>query len=881
MQMKAIGAVIVWGAAILVLGALESGAGELLENGYLRVRCTGSRITSLEMDAAGRGRYGPSWVTDMGFEGFVETPQTLVVRGDTRLDFRGLQAEVPEELEVKQSGLPELLTAGHTLGQSFEVKRGLVTRLEICVPTWYTSESAATLTLRRGGPRGARIAQRRLEQVRDNSWQELSFVPQGPGVYYVEMSEPTGMIGWWSSDKRKYGQGRGYADGQPIANRERSLRVHGRRAVAKAEVQIELDGRRLKMAASTRPLEGESGRSGTLVMTGPWDNTGYDISAQSVPFSRFFTDNMRYMAVQQLKRWKERGGRYELNFSGCNWIEADGTGSCDLRFGGRGLSLAWQLGDKETTLRWGSAPQAEAGALTNQVSIEVRPREDTLPKDWPRFRLPDRAEGEDANLFFYERAFSWAPVWGPAAWHEWNALGRCWHGGRHLDAIRKTLQEYPISEEGYVHTWGAKAGWPFPDNSKYDTRHFDTNARFILACRRYAAWTGDLEFLRGQAERLRRAMKYQLNTLHGQEGLIVTASKDVTGRHQAVGDNYWDILPFGHLDAYANVVWYASLEAMAQIEELLAQGGGAETVAAARGPEFYRRLAREARRAYNRTFWDEAAGRYIGCVDLDGKRHDYGFTFVNLEAMAYGLSDAQQVRRIYDWMERQPTSTGKADTYTAWIFAPRATTVHDPRWDPDRGKLDDVPQEPWWHFGWHGTAFGDQCQDGGAILYTSFFDLMARCRYLGPDNAWRRWQEIVARWRLPDHLCGGPPLYRGEHPQEILPGAVGVDVPFPESSLVPCWLLYGLLGVEATSKGLEVAPRLPVQLPWVEVQNVAYRGLPLTLRGSAEEVVISCEAPGYQFRWRRALGSEGRVVFTQPPAPVQFPERPLWERSAG
>lgn len=39
----------------------------------------------------------------------------------------------------------------------------------------------------------------------------------------------------------------------------------------------------------------------------------------------------------------------------------------------------------------------------------------------------------------------------------------------------------------------------------------------------------------------------------------------------SIGNNYWDILPFGHLDAYANIVWYASLEAMVQIEEMLAR----------------------------------------------------------------------------------------------------------------------------------------------------------------------------------------------------------------------------------------------------------------------------------------------------------------------
>ncbi|MCX7598299.1 MAG: GH116 family glycosyl hydrolase, partial [Armatimonadetes bacterium] len=586
--------------------------------------------------------------------------------------------------------------------------------------------------------------------------------------------------------------------------------------------------------------------------------------------------------VQQLKRWRERDGWYELSLQADVWIEAEGTGDYDLRFLGRRPNLRWHLGGKQTMLEItpGLTRSGEGGAT--RLAIEVLPRQDTIPADWPRFEMPSAQDAQEANTFFYERAFTYPPVWGPAAWFEWNALTRFWHGGRHLEEIASMLETYPISEEGYVHTWGAGAGWPFPDNAVYDTRHFDTNARFILACWRYAAWTGDVEFLRRQAERLRKAMEYQLTVLKGQDGLIVTASKDVTGRHKGVGNNYWDILPFGHLDAYANAVWYGSLEAMAQIEEMLAAAGGAETAAGARPAEYYRALREKARRAYNETFWDKQAGRYIGCVDIDGNRHDYGFTFVNLEAMAYGLADEEQARHIYRWMENEPTSTGQADTYTAYVFAPRSNTIHNPMWHPDRGKLEDVPHQPWWFFGWLGTPYGNvQCQDGGAILYTSFFDLMARTELLGPDNAWRRWREILSRWREPDHLVGGPPLFRGEMPQQINPGAVGTDIPFPESGLVPCWLLYGLMGVEATARGLEIAPRLPESLPWLEVRNLAYRGLPLTLRVTRQEALITCDAPGYEFRWTGRLGRDGRAVFTSPPEPVKFPEKPLWQSSPG
>ena len=833
-----------------------------LDNGYFRAALDGARIVSLRMDPEGKGRYGPNRVIDLGFADLAAGDTTRRVQAKGSVTIERLTATRDDNLVVPDGGLAVRLEPGRSLGQSFVVKGGHARRIEAHLPTWHTGDSSATLSLRRDGPGGAVIARRRIENAEDNAWQPLEFEPQGPGRYYIELSGADGEIGWWCGARRRYADGQAYADGEPVADMERAIRVFIRRSVGPADFAIRAEGPRLILETIVRPVEGEEERERPLDMKLHWDNTGYDVSADSVPFFRFYSGEMRYMPVQQLKRWAERDGWYERGLGPTAWVEADGTGNHDLRFHGRDLRLRWRVGGAEGLVRCTTSPIPEGSAAANRVTIEVLPRDDALPAHWPRFAGPHAAQAHDANLFFYERAFSYPPIWGAAPWHEWNAITRLWQSGPHLESLRQDWERYPIDDEGYAHTWGGNAGWPFPDNSKYDTRHFDTNARFILACWRYAAWTGDLGFLRRQAERLRSAMRYQLTVLRGEEGLILTDSPDVNGRHLGVGNNYWDILPFGHLDAYANAVWYASLEAMAQIEEMLADPGDGDP--AAREPAFYRTLAAKAREAYNRTFWDDDKGRYIGCIDVDGRRHDYGFTFVNLEAMAYGLADAARARRLYRWMEEEPTHSGEADTYTRWIFAPRATTIHNPPWDPESGKLADVPQEPWWFFGWRGTPWDEQCQDGGAILYTSYFDLMARTRHLGPDNAWRRWEEILGRWRLPDRLCGGPPLFRGEHPQQVHPGSVGLDIPFPESGLVPCWLLYGVMGIEPTSRGLEIAPRLPEALPWFEAHNVAYHGLDLTIRVEKDRVAIRWNENGRARQWRHELDADGRALFIVP-----------------
>lgn len=845
-------------------GCWSAGRQTRLDNGYFRLDLRDDgRVSSLRCDPLGNGAYGPNWVTGMGFEGLRGKPSTRVsVTGQT-VQLDGMEMVVSEEIGIHDANVAHMLNPGHTLGQAFTVERGSVVRIAVKLPTWNTKTSGCTLSLLRGGPGGECIARRKLTNVPDNSWQELTFAPHGPGGYYVEISDPSGQIGWWSLTGTKQTVGAAYADGGPAADTGRTLRIGLERTAGSASLTVRLDGNRAEFSTRVSGAQRESkDRSVPMLMNVRWDNAGYDVSSRSVPFSRFLTDNMRYMPTQQLKRWKDRDGHYELSFGDCRWIEADGTGAYDLRFSSDKLWLSWWMKGKETELRFSSPPKVSDDGSDTSFVVELRPRDDGLPADWPRFSMPDKQAEAEANTFLYERGFSWGSLWGPAPWADWTMVAQVWQRGRQTKDLRKYLQDLRMSDDGYVYTWGDSPGWPFPDNSKFDTRHFDTNARFITACQRYAAWTGDVDLLKDQAERIRKAMNYQLAVLRGQDGLIIAASKDVNGKHMGCGDNYWDILPFGHLDAYANVQWYASVLAMAQIEEMLSNSGGAETRAPAHPSTFYRDLAAKARGEYNRTFWDDSKGRYIGCVDVDGNRRDYGFTFVNLEAMAAGLADEVQSKRIYHWMETEPTSTGKPDVYTAYVFAPRATTIHNPRWDPKKGKLDDVPQDPWWQEGWRGTVYGaEQCQDGGAILYTSYFDLMARASHVGIDNAWTRWQEIIGRWRLPDHICGGSPLYRGERPQQIDAGAVGTDIPFPESALVPCWLLYGVMGIQATPDGLEIAPKLPKGMPWFEIRNVAYHGLALSIRTDGKTVTVTCTDLSHRFTWRRVLGSGGKVLF--------------------
>jgi hypothetical protein len=141
------------------------------------------------------------------------------------------------------------------------------------------------------------------------------------------------------------------------------------------------------------------------------------------------------------------------------------------------------------------------------------------------------------------------------------------------------------------------------------------------------------------------------------------------------------------------------------------------------------------------------------------------------------------------------------------------------------------------------VPFEQQLQEGGTDLYQSGFDVAPRARNIGGDNAWQRLMAVVQRWRDPDHLCGGNPLYRGEHPQnESTPGSVGVDIPFPESGLAPNSFLEAIIGVAAEPSALTITPRLPSTLQHAGVQRMMWRGHVCDLSVTRDRVVLSSGA---------------------------------------
>jgi len=218
---------------------------------------------------------------------------------------------------------------------------------------------------------------------------------------------------------------------------------------------------------------------------------------------------------------------------------------------------------------------------------------------------------------------------------------------------------------------------------------------------------------------------------------------------------------------------------------------------------------------FQKRFWNAETGRFVGWIDLKGCTYDFGFTFVNLEAIHYGLASPEQAQSIFTWLDGKRQIAGDtsfgADIYH-WRFAPRATTRRN------------IEAYTWPWRSPETIPWGDQVQDGGAVMGFSYFDLQARLKTLGPEDAWQRLRTIIA-WFDEVQCEGGYRAYyakpgRGKLQGGGPAGGLGLDKEFLESVLVPQIMLYGFLGFQPNIDGFELNPRLPKGWPSLTISQI-------------------------------------------------------------
>jgi hypothetical protein len=427
-------------------------------------------------------------------------------------------------------------------------------------------------------------------------------------------------------------------------------------------------------------------------------------------------------------------------------------------------------------------------------------------------------------------------------------------GMRHsiIPLYRHPLWEGPITEFRLVLAPGGRDVDVRIDSvfSVFDTRKPYNNLLFITGAWEYFRWTGDVAFLERHINRMRMALRFAQESLHtremghvrntwsGHDG-IAGWYRDEKGKQvgrpgHGIGNNYYDLLPFGWDDMYNTSQYYGAVLAMANLEELIAKNPGwaLPEGGLAFDAEELRTHAARVKEVSNEKFWNDEAGRFYGSIDRDGTPHDYGFTFVQLEAIWYGLANDHHAREAMDWISGRrivggDTSTGE-DIYV-FRFGPRATTLRNIEW---------------YGQGWTGPEsleFGQQIQDGGAVLGMTFYDLYARLQVYGPDDAWNRLKAIL-EWDQEVRAEGGYREYYRRRGVTLqgggTAGGIGVDFEFLESSLPPAIIPYGFMGLDPRGDHLRITPRLPSAVPSMTARNVLYQGVRMDVTASMDGVTL-------------------------------------------
>lgn len=423
--------------------------------------------------------------------------------------------------------------------------------------------------------------------------------------------------------------------------------------------------------------------------------------------------------------------------------------------------------------------------------------------------------------------------------------------------------------------------------TQYDTRHNINNTVFLTGCTTYFNWTRDLAFLRENIQRMRTALHYALDEFQVRETKVVTTpwtghdgqsglrwftdgtTTPVGG--QGIGNNYWDLLPFGYKDTYATIRLFHALRAMADLERSIREHPEWNLPKGflAFDPDDLDQLAREVKETGNRLFWNEQTGRFAAGVDVKGKKADYGFTFVNLDAVHYDFATAEHADSIMSWICGERTvadDTSQTSDIYHWRFGPRATTRRN------------VEYYMWCWSAPDSIPWGGQVQDGGAVLGFSFFDLSSRIKTRGADSAWQRLQEI-ASWFDEVQAAGGYRAYYNGNREGTLQGGgtaggLGLDEEFFESALLPHIMLDGFAGFTPHPDGFTLAPKLPAQWPELTIDRIHFQDVVLSIKAGRDAIEVRGEGsdsePCYvrlpEGEWKAEwLPMDGAVTSATPP----------------
>ena len=372
------------------------------------------------------------------------------------------------------------------------------------------------------------------------------------------------------------------------------------------------------------------------------------------------------------------------------------------------------------------APALPDGAVTPEETALV----EAFNADTAVIYVPGNTLAATANAFLNDTSLGIPQS--TAKVGEFGELARRYAGFGTSDgyfALKNALRDVPMYANGYL--WTETTGIR---SSETDGYFYDTDTAFVSAVANICLWEGDGLYLseadtdnqpkldKSQGltvlEKLNEVTAYlfRADTERGVKydplsGLVYIHTPDNDGTSSGNGSNRWFNFRFGYLDAYENISFGRAVTDLAKLYTLLGETEKADE---------YTRIAEKNRAAFNEKFWDEKKGRYIGCIDINGAVHDYGFVFLNLEAIEAGFADAEKAEKIFAWLDGNRTVEGDTaigtDIYFGAFIRNTTLAAKDSWWDYLGGTLPLSENGGW----------GRYYQNGGYSLSTTYYDIMAR-----------------------------------------------------------------------------------------------------------------------------------------------------------
>ena len=371
----------------------------------------------------------------------------------------------------------------------------------------------------------------------------------------------------------------------------------------------------------------------------------------------------------------------------------------------------------------------------------------------------------------------------------------------------------------------------------FDTRDSNTNGIYISSLKQYFDYTGDKAFLNANIAKAEKAMDLYMEMYDSSRSLIQQSyfyghnGKDNLAF--GIGNGYWDTLYKPEYDFESNMYFYQALKDLAAMEKIL------ETDTSALESKASAVLTAMRKNVSEGGFYNESTGRFAAGKNYNDAIVDYGYTTWNLQAIELGIATDEQAQSIMSWIDGTRAVAGsneQTDLYK-YEFAPRTATVNDKGiygWLATNKLQENV----------YNLGYGNDVQFGGAVMYTSYYDLTSRIQVKDADDALGRLKGIqswyndvstayknssdpkksVKDFYLPYFKNEDVTMQNGTRGTGN--GAVGIDGEFTESLLVAAAIPYGFFGMDSEGgKTLCVTPSLPRTMDHWKVENMQYNGV--------------------------------------------------------